>query len=79
MHIFSPFQHSIPSIELMPPFFPTHMGPLKLRQFHRPPLKRFSHGPLAEPGLHGVIPLLKHIKRKAAVCIVLFLISENTM
>lgn len=43
------------------------MGPLKLRQFHRPPLKRFSHGPLAEIKPHGVVPLLKHIKRKAAV------------
>ncbi|XP_055929152.1 transcription initiation factor TFIID subunit 1-like [Argiope bruennichi] len=58
-------QHSIPAIELLPPFFPTHMGPLKLKHFHRPPLKRFSHGPLAQPGFHGVIPLLKHIKRKA--------------
>ncbi|XP_035205757.1 transcription initiation factor TFIID subunit 1-like isoform X1 [Stegodyphus dumicola] len=58
-------QHSIPAIELSPPFFPTHMGPLKLRHFHRPPLKRFSHGPLAQTGFHGVIPLLKHIKRKA--------------
>ncbi|XP_071041821.1 transcription initiation factor TFIID subunit 1 isoform X2 [Parasteatoda tepidariorum] len=58
-------QHSIPAIELTQPFFPTHMGPLKLRQFHRPPLKRYSHGSLAQPGFHGVIPLLKHIKKKA--------------
>ncbi|XP_054711819.1 transcription initiation factor TFIID subunit 1-like [Uloborus diversus] len=58
-------QHSIPAIELRSPFFPTHLGPLKLRQFHRPPLKRFSHGALAQAGFHGVIPLLKHIKRKA--------------
>ncbi|GBN17966.1 Transcription initiation factor TFIID subunit 1 [Araneus ventricosus] len=58
-------QHSIPAIELRPPFFPTHMGPLKLKHFHRPPLKRFSHGPVAQPGFHGVVPLLKHIKRKA--------------
>ncbi|XP_054929796.1 transcription initiation factor TFIID subunit 1 isoform X4 [Dermacentor andersoni] len=58
-------QHSIPAIELRAPFFPTHMGPLKLRSFHRPTLKRYSHGALAQPGPHGVIPLLKHIKKKA--------------
>lgn len=58
-------QHSIPAIELRAPFFPTHMGPLKLRSFHRPTLKRYSHGPMSQPGIHGVIPLLKHIKRKA--------------
>lgn len=58
-------QHSIPAIELRAPFFPTHMGPLKLRSFHRPQLKRYSHGPMSQPGPHGVIPLLKHIKKKA--------------
>ncbi|XP_067134209.1 transcription initiation factor TFIID subunit 1 isoform X1 [Centruroides vittatus] len=58
-------QHSIPAIELRAPFFPTHMGPLKLRSFHRPMLKRYSHGPMSQPGTHGVIPLLKHIRRKA--------------
>lgn len=58
-------QHSIPAIELRAPFFPTHMGPMKLRSFHRPALKRYSHGALAQPGPHGVIPLLKHIKKKA--------------
>lgn len=57
-------QHSIPAIELRQPFFPTHMGPLKLRSIHRPALKRFSHGPLASPGPHGVISLLKNIRRK---------------
>ncbi|KAL1438187.1 hypothetical protein MTO96_048271 [Rhipicephalus appendiculatus] len=36
-----------------------------LRSFHRPTLKRYSHGALAQPGPHGVIPLLKHIKKKA--------------
>ncbi|GFY78151.1 transcription initiation factor TFIID subunit 1 [Trichonephila inaurata madagascariensis] len=58
-------QHSIPAIELRPPFFPTHMGPLKLKHFHRSTLKRYSHGILAQPGFHGVVPLLRHIKRKA--------------
>ncbi|KAI5133361.1 Transcription Initiation Factor Tfiid Subunit 1-Like [Manis pentadactyla] len=47
------------------PFFPTHMGPIKLRLFHRPPLKKYSFGALSEPAPHSVQPLLKHIKKKA--------------
>jgi transcription initiation factor TFIID subunit 1 len=31
-------------------------------------MKRFSHGILAHPGPHAVLPLLKHIKKKAKVC-----------
>ncbi|KAM4546900.1 transcription initiation factor TFIID subunit 1 isoform 4-T4 [Fundulus diaphanus] len=58
-------QHSIPALELRQPFFPTHMGPMKLRQFHRPSLKKYSFGALAQPGPHAVQPLLKHIKKKA--------------
>ncbi|XP_055082963.1 transcription initiation factor TFIID subunit 1 isoform X5 [Periophthalmus magnuspinnatus] len=58
-------QHSIPALELRQPFFPTHMGPMKLRQFHRPALKKYSFGALAQPGPHPVQPLLKHIKKKA--------------
>ncbi|KAI4897502.1 hypothetical protein NFI96_032212, partial [Prochilodus magdalenae] len=58
-------QHSIPSVELRQPFFPTHMGPMKLRQFHRPTLKKYSFGALSQPGPHSVQPLLKHIKKKA--------------
>nr|XP_057942275.1 transcription initiation factor TFIID subunit 1 isoform X1 [Doryrhamphus excisus] len=58
-------QHSIPALELRQPFFPTHMGPMKLRQFHRSALKKYSFGPLAQPGPHAVQPLLKHIKKKA--------------
>uniref|UniRef100_T1J1P4 Transcription initiation factor TFIID subunit 1 n=1 Tax=Strigamia maritima TaxID=126957 RepID=T1J1P4_STRMM len=58
-------QHSTPAVELRAPFFPTHMGPIKLRNFHRPPVKRYSHGQLSQPGPHGVIPLLKQIKKKA--------------
>ncbi|XP_054852195.1 transcription initiation factor TFIID subunit 1 isoform X4 [Eublepharis macularius] len=58
-------QHSIPAVELRQPFFPTHMGPMKLRQFHRPPLKKYSFGALSQPGAHSVQPLLKHIKKKA--------------
>ncbi|XP_063750831.1 transcription initiation factor TFIID subunit 1 isoform X3 [Eleginops maclovinus] len=58
-------QHSIPALELRQPFFPTHMGPMKLRQFHRPNLKKYSFGALAQPGPHAVQPLLKHIKKKA--------------
>ncbi|XP_072748281.1 transcription initiation factor TFIID subunit 1 isoform X2 [Anoplolepis gracilipes] len=58
-------QHSTPVVELRVPFVQTHMGPMRLRNFHRPPLRRFSHGPLAHPGPHSVLPLLKHIKKKA--------------
>ncbi|XP_034951275.1 transcription initiation factor TFIID subunit 1 [Chelonus insularis] len=58
-------QHSTPVVELRVPFVQTHMGPMKLRNFHRPAIKRFSHGPLAHPGPHTVLPLLKHIKKKA--------------
>ncbi|XP_061818203.1 transcription initiation factor TFIID subunit 1 isoform X1 [Nerophis lumbriciformis] len=58
-------QHSIPALELRQPFFPTHMGPMKLRQFHRSSLKKYSFGSLAQPGPHPVQPLLKHIKKKA--------------
>ncbi|XP_034539141.1 transcription initiation factor TFIID subunit 1 isoform X11 [Notolabrus celidotus] len=58
-------QHSIPALELRQPFFPTHMGPMKLRQFHRPALKKYSFGALAQPGPHAVQPLLKQIKKKA--------------
>lgn len=61
------FQHSTPGLELRQPFFPTHMGPIKLRQFHRHPLKKYSHGPVATKGPHYVTPLLKTIKRKARV------------
>jgi transcription initiation factor TFIID subunit 1 len=59
-------QHGTPSVELGAPFVPTHMGPTKLRQFHRWALKRFSHGPLSNFHLfHGVMPLSKHMKKKA--------------
>ena len=57
-------QHSTPAVELRQPFFPTHVGPIKLRTFHRPPLKRYSHGAMAGPGPHAVLPLLKQIRRK---------------
>ncbi|KAG7211276.1 hypothetical protein KM043_010582 [Ampulex compressa] len=58
-------QHSTPVVELRAPFVQTHMGPMKLRNFHRPPLRQFKSGPLAHPGPHPVLPLLKHIKKKA--------------
>ncbi|XP_070554018.1 transcription initiation factor TFIID subunit 1-like [Ptychodera flava] len=58
-------QHSTPALELRQPFFPTHYGPMKLRLFHRPQLKRYSHGLLSNPGSHPVYPLLRQIKKKA--------------
>ncbi|XP_026317517.1 transcription initiation factor TFIID subunit 1 isoform X2 [Hyposmocoma kahamanoa] len=58
-------QHSTPVVELRAPFIQTHMGPARLRAFHRPPLRKLSYGPLAAPGPHPVQPLLKHIRKKA--------------
>ncbi|KAL4230237.1 Transcription initiation factor TFIID subunit 1 [Mactra antiquata] len=58
-------QHSTPAVELQQPFFPTYMSEVKLRTFHRNPLKKYSHGALASPGPHSVDSLFKVIKRKA--------------
>ncbi|XP_055958756.1 transcription initiation factor TFIID subunit 1 isoform X2 [Patella vulgata] len=58
-------QHSTPAVELRQPYFPTHMSAVKLRQFHRLHLKKYSHGAMAEGGIRPVLPLLKQIKRKA--------------
>ncbi|XP_023247191.1 transcription initiation factor TFIID subunit 1 [Copidosoma floridanum] len=58
-------QHSTPVVELRAPFIQTHMGPMRLRNFHRPPLKKYSYGTLSATGFHGVLPLVKHIKKKA--------------
>lgn len=60
-------QHSTPVVELRVPFIQTHMGPIRLRNFHRPPIKKYSHGALSQPGPHSVQPLLKHIRKKAKV------------
>lgn len=60
-------QHSTPVVELKAPFVQTHMGPMRLRNFHRPPMKRYSHGAVSFPVFHSVQPLLKNIKRKAKV------------
>ena len=59
-------QHATPTVQLLAPFIPTHMGPIKLRQFHRWPMKRWSHGPLSDfTKFFGVLPLHKHMKKKA--------------
>lgn len=60
-------QHSTPVVELRAPFVPTHMGPMKLRAFHRPAAKKYSHGAIAGPDPHPVHPLAKHIKKKSRV------------
>ena len=49
-------------MELRQPFFPTYMGPGKLRNFHRAPLKKYSHGAMQSPGPHSVYPLLKQVR-----------------
>lgn len=64
-------QHSTPVVELRAPFIQTHMGPARLRAFHRPALRKLAYGPLAAQGPHPVQPLLKHIRKKAKVAIVL--------
>jgi len=57
-------QHATPSVQLTAPFIPTHMGPIKLRQFHRWPIKRYSHGPLSNYiAFHGVQSLYKHQRK----------------
>lgn len=58
-------QHSTPVVELRSPFIQTHMGQMRLRNFHRPPMKKFSHGALAQSGPHPVMSLVKHIRKKA--------------
>ncbi|KAJ0177252.1 hypothetical protein K1T71_007261 [Dendrolimus kikuchii] len=58
-------QHSTPVVELRAPFIQTHMGPARLRAFHRPSMRKLSYGPLAAPGHHPVQGLLKHITKKA--------------
>ncbi|XP_067949949.1 transcription initiation factor TFIID subunit 1-like [Watersipora subatra] len=58
-------QHSTPAVDLKQPFFPTFLGITKLRQFHRPPLKKYSYGAMYEGGPIPVNSLLKTIKRKA--------------
>ncbi|VDQ01231.1 unnamed protein product [Trichobilharzia regenti] len=60
-----PLQHSTPAVELWPPFFPTFMSPLRLRQFHRVPLKRYLRGPMSQFSVpFPVTNLTRHIHRK---------------
>ncbi|XP_045464560.1 transcription initiation factor TFIID subunit 1 isoform X2 [Harmonia axyridis] len=58
-------QHSTPVVELRAPFIQTHMNEMKLRNFHRPPMKRFSQGSLSKPCPHPVSPLVDHIQKMA--------------
>jgi len=68
-------QHSTPVVELRAPFIPTYMSQRGLRAFHRPGMrmfktddpKRAAFSPFIHPGPHPVLPLLKHIKKKAKV------------
>lgn len=60
-------QHSIPAVELRPPFIPTHLSVLRLQNFHRAPLKRFSHGQQSLSILHPVFSLSREISWKAQV------------
>lgn len=58
-------QHSTPATELRPPFIPTHLSVLRLQNFHRPPLKKYSHGQLAHSIAHPVHSLSREISLKA--------------
>lgn len=58
-------QHSTPVVELRAPFIPTFMNATKLRNFHRPILRKYSHGALAGPISQPVLPLTKQIRKKA--------------
>ena len=58
-------QHSIPALELRMPFFPTHMGLMRLRLFHRPPIRRFTYGAIADSLSHPVNTLAKYLKKKS--------------
>nr|XP_054754406.1 transcription initiation factor TFIID subunit 1-like [Lytechinus pictus] len=61
----SDLQHSTASVELRQPYFPTHMGPIKLRGWHRPHIKKYNFGAVSAQGPHGVFPLVRRIKQKA--------------
>ena len=58
-------QHSTPAVELRQPYFPTKMSCPQLRNFHRPPLKKYSHGPMSFFKCHPVQSLHKTIRKKA--------------
>lgn len=54
-------QHSIPVVKLSTPFIPSHIGPTGLKNFHRPLMKRYSHGAISQSVFHPIQPLLKNI------------------
>jgi transcription initiation factor TFIID subunit 1 len=56
-------QHSTPAVELRQPYFPTKMSVPQLRNFHRPPLKKYSHGPMSQFTCHPVQSLHKTIRK----------------
>ncbi|XP_014237505.1 transcription initiation factor TFIID subunit 1 [Trichogramma pretiosum] len=58
-------QHSTPVVELAHPFVRTFVGPVRLRSLHRPPMRRYNTGKLSRNEMHGVLPLIKYIKKKA--------------
>ena len=69
--------HSTPVEELREPFIETYISPMKLKNFHRPPIKRYSHGALALPEPQSVQPLLKCIKKKAQVNVIFLYLHKQ--
>ncbi len=59
--------HPTPVLELRAPFIPNRVNADYLRNFHRPKLKRYSHGAMAHPGPHPVESLTQNIKKAAKV------------
>lgn len=57
-------QHSIPAVQLYHYFFPTNFNQVRLQQFHRTALKKYSNGIIIQPGPHPVESLNKTIKKR---------------
>ena len=57
-------QHSIPAVQFYTYFFPTNLTLLKLRNYHRPGLKKYSNGTITLPGAHPAETLAKIVRKK---------------
>ena len=60
-------QHSIPALDLHPPWFPTHLSHSSLRNFHRAKLRVRCPRRDTTTGYYCINSLNKHIAKKAKV------------
>ena len=60
-------QHSTPSLDLHPAWFPTHLSHSSLRNFHRPKLRVRCPRRDTTTGYYNIISLNRHITKKAKV------------